>query len=162
MTGGSDEKVERALRLGASGGALYRDPEWTRKIREQLPADRPWIDSVIDSAGGDICAQSLRAGIRGGGRVVVLGSTTSNAFTFTMREVMQNVELLGTTLGSASEFKACIHFIEQNKIVPMVDTVLNGLDEAHRGFELLANSEKRGSGKVVVRIAEAAPVTARL
>lgn len=152
VTGGSETKVERAIGLGASGGALYRDPEWSKVIKSKLPSDRPWIDCVIDSAGGDICTQSLRAGLRDGGRVVVFGATAAPSFSYSMREVMKNVELQGSTLGSAAEFAQCIRFIEQRKIVPIVDTVLNGLEEASRGFELLGNSEKRGGGKVVVRI----------
>ncbi|WFD35982.1 propionate--CoA ligase [Malassezia cuniculi] len=162
VTGGSDQKIKRAIDLGASGGALYRDAEWTRKIKEQLPAERPWLDCVVDSAGGDICAHSLRAGLRGGGRVVVLGATTAKPFSFTMREVLQNVDLMGTTLGSAAEFSKCVRFVEEHKIVPIVDTVLDGLDDALRGFELMANSEKRGGGKVVVRIADAASTNARV
>lgn len=53
-------------------------------------------------------------------------------------------------MGSEREFRACVRFIEEHKIVPLVDTVLDGLDQAHRGFELLQDAGKR-TGKVVIR-----------
>ena len=49
-------------------------------------------------------------------------------------------------MGSREEFFAAVQFIGEHEIVPVVDTVLTGLDEAEKGFELL----KRGGqfGKV--------------
>ncbi|KOS13896.1 acyl-coa synthetase [Malassezia pachydermatis] len=137
VTGGSDSKVERALAMGAKGGALYKDESWTDTIRRQLPSDRPWIDVVIDSAGGDITAKALRAGLRDGGRVVVFGMTAEPKISFTMREALKNVDLLGTTLGSADEFAKSIRFIEQHKIKPSIDTILHSLEEAPAAMELL-------------------------
>lgn len=56
-------------------------------------------------------------------------------------------------MGSAEEFKACVRFIEKHKIVPSIDTVLSGLEEADKGFALLQDAEKRSAGKVIVEIA---------
>lgn len=96
VTGGSQEKLDRATKMGATGGALYREAGWPSKLKSMLPVDRPWLDCTIDSAGGDICAQSVQAGLRSGGRVVVFGMTAGANVPFAMREVLLNVELLGT------------------------------------------------------------------
>lgn len=82
--------------MGAVAGAVYHDADWPARIREALPAQRRWIDATIDSAGGAIAEQSLKAGLRSGGRVVVFGMTAGReGIPFTMREVLKNVELMG-------------------------------------------------------------------
>jgi D-arabinose 1-dehydrogenase-like Zn-dependent alcohol dehydrogenase len=40
---------------------------------------------------------------------------------------------LGSTMGSAKEFSDCVRFVEKHKIKPVIDTILNGLDNAHHG-----------------------------
>lgn len=37
-------------------------------------------------------------------------------------------------MGSAEEFKKMIRFVAEHKIVPVIDTVLHGLDKANEGF----------------------------
>lgn len=152
VTGGSSAKVQRACSLHARGGALYKNETWPDEIRQMLPPSRPYIDAVIDSAGGDITNKALKAGLRDGGNVVVFGMTAEPKIPFTMREVLKNVNVLGTTLGSATEFSNSIRFIEHHKIVPVIDTVLHGLESANEGLAMLADAEKRSGGKIVIRI----------
>lgn len=162
VTGGSEAKIERAKAMGAKAGALYRAQDWPQQLRKMLPVDRPYFDVVIDSAGGEIGAQALQAGLRDGGHVVVYGMTAVPKTTFTMRDVLKNLNLqgrsqthTGTTLGSAKEFSESIRFIEQHQIEPRIDTVLDGLDKVQQGLALLADAEKRSGGKVVLNIAAA-------
>ena len=157
VTGGSDAKLRNAKTLHACEGLLYKDEAWPDKLRKSLPTTRPYLDAVIDSAGGDIAGQAIRAGLRDGGRVVVFGMTAVPKVAFTMREVLKNVDLQGTTLGSAYEFAQSIRFLEHHKIVPVIDTVLNGLEETEKGLTLLADAEKRSGGKVVIRVCDDAP-----
>ncbi|PWN26476.1 NAD(P)-binding protein [Jaminaea rosea] len=157
VTGGSQPKLDHALKVGAKAGAIYKDAKaWPEAIKQSLPKDRPYLDAVIDSAGGAICAQALKAGLRPGGSVVVFGMTATPKVDFTMREVLQNVDLCGSTMGSEEEFRRCIRFIGEKGVKPDVDTVLwGGLEEARdKGFEMLADAEKRArGGKVVCRVA---------
>ncbi len=154
VTGGSAEKIARAVKLGAKAGTEYKDPSWPAKIAKLLPRSRPYLDCVVDSAGGEIAVQAQKAGLKAGGRVVIFGMTAAPKLTFTMREVLKNIEVLGSTMGSAKEFEESIRFVERHRIVPVVDTVLDGWGEVGRGFELLAEADKRSGGKVVVKIAE--------
>ncbi|CAO1614913.1 unnamed protein product [Parajaminaea phylloscopi] len=154
VTGGTQAKVDRAVEIGARGGAIYKDSKaWPDTIKKALPSDRPYLDLVIDSAGGPIASQSIKAGLRSGGKVVVFGMTAAPKVDFTMREVLKNVDLMGSTMGSAEEFRQCIAFIGKHKVQPDIDTVLNGLEEARtKGFALLADAEKRSGGKVIVSL----------
>ncbi|RSL97547.1 hypothetical protein CEP52_010839 [Fusarium oligoseptatum] len=59
VTSGSQEKLDRARHLGAQGGTIYKVEEWEADIRQQLPSSRPFIDAVIDGAGGDIVGKAV-------------------------------------------------------------------------------------------------------
>ncbi|WFD31290.1 propionate--CoA ligase [Malassezia sp. CBS 17886] len=152
VTGGSPQKVDRAVQMGARGGALYSDEKWPEHIRAQLPGDRAWLDTALDSAGGEIAEQSLRAGMRDGGRVVVVGMTSMVQTSFTMREVLRNVNLLGSSVGSAREFAEFVAFVDEHRIVPVVDKVLPGLDHAEEGLALLGDTKNRSGGKIVINV----------
>jgi NADPH:quinone reductase-like Zn-dependent oxidoreductase len=53
-------------------------------------------------------------------------------------------------MGSREEFKSAVEFIDKHKIRPVVSTVLDGLEQAEEGFEIM----KRGGqfGKVSVAV----------
>lgn len=95
VTGGTQDKVDKAVSFGAKAGAIYKDDKWPASIRGALPKERPYLDVVIDSAGGSITAQCAKAGLRNGGRIVCFGMTAAPKIDVTMREVLKNVELLG-------------------------------------------------------------------
>lgn len=60
VSSGSEEKLQKAKELGAAGGVNYKDKDWGKKLKDILPQDRPFLDAVIDGAGGDIVNQSMR------------------------------------------------------------------------------------------------------
>jgi propionyl-CoA synthetase len=153
VTGGSESKITRAIKLGAKAGSLYTDPTWPTQIAHHLPRSRPYLDCVIDSAGGEIATLAQKARLKNGGKVVLYGMTAAPKLSYTMKDVLKNIEVLGSTMGSAHEFALSIRFIQHHKISPVLDTVLDGLDHAHNGFDLLANADARSGGKVVIRIA---------
>jgi hypothetical protein len=47
-------------------------------------------------------------------------------------------------MGSRDEFFAAVAFIAKHEIHPVVDTLLNGLEEAEKGFELLKKGGQFG------------------
>lgn len=61
-----------------------------------------------------------------------------------MSQVLKNIELLGTTMGSTAELRAATQFAAEHKIRPVVSTVLEGLGNAEQGFEMLANGKEVG------------------
>lgn len=56
----NEGRIEQAVRMGAKGGVLFQDPEWPVKLKEILPDGRKYLDSVIDGAGSEIVANSMR------------------------------------------------------------------------------------------------------
>lgn len=60
VTSGDEAKIKKAVDLGAKGGVNYKTDGWEKELKNQLPKDRPYIDSIIDGAGGDIIRKALR------------------------------------------------------------------------------------------------------
>ena len=68
----------------------------------------------------------------------------------TMREVMKNQRIIGSTMGSHKDLIDATNFMAQHKIVPVVSHVLDGLESADEGFRLLDKGDH--FGKIVIRI----------
>lgn len=153
VTSSSTEKINRAKSLGAQGGVVYTDEEgWPKKLQRLLPKDRPFLDAVIDGAGGDIVGSTWKL-LKLGGVVVSYGMTSLAQPTLPMQAVMKNIELKGSTMGSRREFREMVRFVREKKIRPVVERVVSGIEnlEAIEGlFEDL--KEGRQFGKLVVEI----------
>ncbi|KAI2614336.1 NAD(P)-binding protein [Hypoxylon fragiforme] len=153
VTSSSASKLSRAVTsLGAKGGVSYRDSDWDKQLAAQLPRDRPYLDAVIDGAGGDIIAKTVRL-VRHGGVVVVYGMTVSPRMDWLMSAVMRNIELRGTTMGSRDEFRDMVAFVREHRIRPVVSRVVKGLDNIE-GIDGLFEDMRDGKqfGKLVIEI----------
>lgn len=154
VTSSSEEKIARAKDLGARGGVNYRDTDWDQKLASLLPTTRPYIDAIIDGAGGDIVLRTYKL-LKPGGVVVSYGMTTSPKLIFPMQAVMKNIEVRGSTMGSRSEFGKMVEFVTEKRIRPVVERVVEGrMEELFEGLEELFDDMKEGRqfGKLVVRI----------
>ncbi|KAF7341188.1 putative zinc-type alcohol dehydrogenase-like protein YogA [Mycena venus] len=157
ITSGSAAKIEKALAQGAQGGANYNDDKWASQLgqllRRQNP-HRPEFDAVLDSGGGEIMRE-LSLYLKHGGRVVCYGMTASSNIVFTMREVLRNQQLLGSTGGSRQDLKDATAFLEKHRIVPVISHVLPGLETAEDGFEMMRKGEQ--FGKIVIEVGAGNP-----
>ncbi|RYP27279.1 hypothetical protein DL768_011265 [Monosporascus sp. mg162] len=156
VTSSSADKIERAVALGARGGVSYRDSAesgpWEKKLATLLPRERPHLDAVIDGAGGDIVARTVRL-LRPGGIIACYGMTIAPKMDWHMGAVLQNIELRGSTMGSRAEFADMVAFVRERRIVPVVSRVTRGLDDL-AGIEALFEDIREGRqfGKLVVEI----------
>nr|VWP00207.1 Uncharacterized protein [Ganoderma boninense] len=157
VTSGSEEKIRRAVDIGAKGGVSYKKEDWPNQLGALLKkGGKGLLNTVIDAGGGDIMGK-VSPILQPGGRVVVFGMHTSPKVTMTMREVMKNQKLLGSTMGSQKDLVDATNFIAEHRIVPVVSHVLDGFESAEQGFKLL--EEGSHFGKVVIRIPSDSPVT---
>jgi len=147
VTSGSAEKIQRAMQMGASGGVNYHEEQWGSALSKVLSGKR--LDSVIDSAGGDVFGQIGR-NLKPGGIVACYGMTSSPMIPFTMREVLKGHKLIGSTMGSHKDLIEATEFIAIHKIDPLVSEVLDGWANIDKGFQVM----EKGSqfGKIVVKI----------
>lgn len=152
VTSGDEAKIARAVELGARGGVVYRNEGWEKELRALLPADRPFLDAVIDGAGGDIVGKTVKL-LKAGGVIAQYGMTVSPKMDWLMQAVLANVELKGTTMGSRQEFRDMVAFVDEKKIRPVVSRVVKGLDNIAEIDSLFADMDKgRQFGKLVIEI----------
>jgi NADPH:quinone reductase-like Zn-dependent oxidoreductase len=60
VTSGSQDKIDKAESMGAKGGVSYKADGWEKELKKQLPKDRPYLDAIIDGAGGNVISKAAR------------------------------------------------------------------------------------------------------
>ncbi|KAG5635627.1 hypothetical protein H0H81_010588 [Sphagnurus paluster] len=152
VTSGSAEKIKKAVALGAKGGVSYKDKNWPAQLAALLGKNKDGkkeLDVVVDSGGGEIMTQTGKI-LKQGGRVVCYGMTANIMISFTMREVLKNQRLIGSTMGSRQDLVDATNFLTENRIVPVVSHVLDGLESAEQGFEVMSRGDQ--FGKIVIKV----------
>jgi NADPH:quinone reductase-like Zn-dependent oxidoreductase len=133
-TGRSEEKRERAERLGAAE---------TFEPGARLPER---VDAVIESVGAATWGHSLRC-LRPGGAIVVCGATSGDGPPAELSRVFfLQLRVIGSTMGTRDELVRLARFLVETRLRPEIDEVMP-LSEARRGFEAMEAGEL--FGKVV-------------
>ncbi len=146
VTSSSQEKIDRAMGLGAAGGVLYTEGDWAGAISDLTGEG---VDVVLDSV-GSTWPDSLRA-VRRGGRVVVFGATGGTEAMLQVRPFYLGwLSLLGTTMGSPRDFADLLQMLERASWRPVVDTTF-ALAAAAAAHDRMVSGEH--FGKVVLRCA---------
>ena len=143
VTSSSPEKIARAIELGAKGGFDYRSEDWAKQLSKEAAPDL-----IIDSAGG-AGYRSLINVAAAGGRIVNYGATAGAPEVDLFKVFWKQLRLQGTTMGSPDDFAAMLKFVEEKKIVPIVDSVLP-LEKGNKALERMASSPQ--FGKLVLEI----------
>lgn len=152
VTSSKEDKIADAKKLGARGGVSYKSATWDKELKALLPKDRPFLDAVIDGAGGDIVSRSVRL-LRPGGVISQYGMTLGPKMEWSMAAVLNNIDLRGSTMGSRREFRDLWKFVSEKKIEPIISKTVKGLDNIEEIDELF-EMMKRGDqfGKLVIEI----------
>jgi zinc-binding alcohol dehydrogenase/oxidoreductase len=128
ITSGSDEKLEKAIKMGAKGGYNYRK----QTTYEDLWRTKGGFDLIIDSAGGDQINTYIKM-LRASGKIVFYGATNGNPSKVDFYRMFWNqLSLIGTTMGNDEEFSEMLTFVGKHQIRPLVDSI--------RPFSKLAES----------------------
>lgn len=146
VTSSSETKIARAEELGARGGFNYNDEGWVNAAATKAGG----FDVIIDSAGGSGFGRLIDAAAPGG-RITFFGATRGDPPVLPMRKVFwRQLSLLGTTMGSPSDWQSMLAFVARERMRPVVSEVFP-LDRAGDAFALM---ERGGQfGKIVVTTA---------
>ncbi|MCF2519832.1 zinc-binding dehydrogenase [Dyadobacter sp. CY351] len=150
VTSGSDQKIQKAIELGAKGGINYKNPTWFRDLLVKARGPKlGYFNVIIDSAGGagfakliDIAAPGARICFYGGGTGNITDIVPAKVF-------FKQLNIIGTTMGTESEFQEMISFVEEKEIIPIIDTVFP-LDQAEKALRLMDSGQQ--FGKIVLKI----------
>lgn len=60
VTSSNEEKIQKAKSMGAKGGFNYKSETWDKELKAALPKDRPFLDTIIDGAGGNVISKAVK------------------------------------------------------------------------------------------------------
>ena len=146
VTSGSEEKLGKALALGAAGAVNYKSADWVSSLRSMAGGG---FDVIIDGTAGASVNDLLDLAVPGG-RLVFYGATLGNAPDVLIRRIFwKQLNVLGSTMGSPADFAALMTFVGTHGIRPVVDSVFSPLD----GAAAFARMEEGVQfGKIVLKI----------
>lgn len=145
VTSSSQEKIDRAVSLGAAAGFNYTVEDWHKAA---AAAHGP-MDLIIDSAGGSGYAKLVDLAAAGG-RIVNYGATTGPPHKLDLFKIFwKQLRLIGSTMGSPADFEAMLQFVTKHQIEPLVDEVFP-LSECNAALSRMRESQQ--FGKIVLDV----------
>jgi NADPH:quinone reductase-like Zn-dependent oxidoreductase len=145
ITSGHDEKLNRALALGASAGVNYKtNPDWDKWAREQTGGTG--VDIVVEVGGAGTLERSAKAA-RYGGHIALIGVLAGPATFNPMLILMKALRLQGVFVGSRAMFEDMNRLIVGEGIKPVIDRVFP-FHDAPAAFRYLESGAH--FGKVVI------------
>ena len=145
VTSSSEAKIEKAVGLGAKGGFNYGQEGWSKRAVAEMGG----FDVIIDGAVGNGFAELVKA-CRPAARVCIYGGTGGQLSGVSPQVIFyKQLNVMGSTMGSPNEFSDMIDFVNQHRIVPIVDSVYALRD----GNAAIKKMEEGGQfGKIVLTI----------
>jgi len=149
VTSSSNDKLSHALRLGADHTLNYE--------KEDVPK---WIESETSGRGVDVAVDAVGAAtwpldiacVRKGGRIVLCGITTGAKAETNLQALYWNqLNVMGSTMGSAEDFRQMLRAVTLNKLKPVVDTVMP-LEQVRAAMERMETAGQ--FGKIALRVSE--------
>jgi zinc-binding alcohol dehydrogenase/oxidoreductase len=145
VTSCSDDKIAKAKTLGAKEGVNYKDKDWDQQLLSLVNG----FDVIIDSSIGESFAKHINY-VNPGARIVFFGATIGDLPSINARVLFwKQIQLLGSTLGTAKEFAAMLQFIKEHQIHPVIENVFK-LEDAEKAIRLMDNSNQ--IGKIVLEV----------
>lgn len=140
------EKAARVRELGADHVIDRLESDFSKEIWKAT--DKRGIDLAFDSVGEAVWPELLRSLARGG-RLVTYGATTGPAGQVEIRLTFwKQLQIIGTTMSSASEFDTVMSLVFERKLKPVIDVVWP-LEDAHEAHRRLEAGEQ--FGKIVLK-----------
>lgn len=148
VTSSSDDRLQRALALGADHGINYREtPNWGEAARKLT--DGRGVDAVIEIGGEGTLPQAITA-LRRGGHINVIGYLAGIGLGLSVFDLIErNANIHGLSVGNREQFEEMMDFVSEHGIRPVIGQTYS-FDKAGQAIQDIA----RGGnfGKLVVTI----------
>jgi NADPH:quinone reductase-like Zn-dependent oxidoreductase len=145
ITSSHDQKLSRALALGADGGTNYKvHPDWDKWAREQCGGTG--VDIVVEVGGAGTLERSIKA-VRIGGHIALIGVLAGTGAFNPIQLLMKAVRVQGVFVGSRAMFEDMNRLIVGEGIRPVIDRVFP-FSESVAAFKYLESGSH--FGKVVI------------
>ena len=142
VVGSNRQKLAIAESLGADL-LIDRSQEADWSKQAYLAHGRRGVDVVVDNVGAPTLSLSLRAA-RKGGRILTVGNSGGAEFSLDNRLIFgKHLSILGSTMGTRSEFATVMGLLFQGKLRPVLDQAFP-LADAAAAFARMEAGEQRG------------------
>jgi NADPH:quinone reductase-like Zn-dependent oxidoreductase len=150
ITSSSDQKLERARKLGADAVINYKTtPDWGKAAANLAGNDG--VDHVIEVGGAGTFLQSVRA-CRYGGKIGLIGILSGREVqTAIFPIVHKSATVFGIYVGSREMFEGLNRALEQSGVRPVIDKVFP-FASAPEAYEYMASGSH--FGKVVIEVGQ--------
>lgn len=155
MTSSSDEKLERARKLGADHVINYRKhPQWHEEVLDATNGEG--ADVVFENGGAQTLRQSFES-VKWGGMISCIGYLSGKEDEATDRTntnvlaLKRNVTLKGMLNGPKDRLEEMLHLYTDKQIHPVIDKTF-AFEESKEALEHLFSGSH--FGKVVIRVAD--------
>ncbi len=148
VTSSSDDKIARAMALGAETGInVQRTPTWDQDLLALTGGEG--ADVVVEVGGPGTLARSMSAVAHGGhiALIGVLAATPNDANPLAL--MRKGASLHGIFVGSRAMFEALNSAVAVNRLHPVIDRVFD-FDQAREAYEY--QRDAGAFGKVVLRV----------
>ena len=146
MTTSSKEKSDQVKKMfGAIETLNYKESDWPEKVKEITHG--VGVDVIVDVAGGEVLAQSLRT-CNYGARVGVIGILSGQESQIRIRDLLSHqIQLRGIMMESTQELRALMRAADTLKLKPVIDKSFSftQVKEAYHHLE-----SQKHIGKVVI------------
>ncbi|MBI2890966.1 MAG: zinc-binding dehydrogenase [Nitrospirae bacterium] len=143
----SERKLTLAKELGADEVVDYSRPDWAREVKRITGGEG--VQVILDHVGASKWEDYVRL-LSKGGRIVICGASSGYDAKTDLRHVFfRRLSIIGSTMGSLSDFGRVVEAVAKGRIRPVIHKTLplEQAREAHRVLE-----EKEVLGKVVIEI----------
>ncbi|MBQ0944401.1 zinc-binding dehydrogenase [Ideonella sp. 4Y16] len=140
-------KLERARALGADEVIDSSRQDVAKEVARLTQGHG--VDVVFENVGAAVWSSALKSLARGG-RLVTCGATTGDQPGADLRRMfIRQLQVLGSTLGTLSEMRDLVSWVERHGLRPVIDSRFT-LDQVHAGLDRLESGQQ--FGKVAVEI----------
>jgi NADPH:quinone reductase-like Zn-dependent oxidoreductase len=137
VTSRKEDALEKARQLGAHDGVLSGG-----KVAKR-------VDVVLETVGEATWSHSMKS-LNQCGRIVVAGATTGAGPSADLNRLFyREITVLGSAMGTLSEFKTLCALVEHADIHPPVSEVYDGVEKVRDAMQVLEAGEQ--FGKLVIR-----------
>jgi len=149
VTSSSDDKLSRAAKLGADHTINYKQGDvlaWVQQVTHGRG-----VDVAIDAVGAATWSLDF-ACVRKGGRIVLCGVTTGAKAETDLRALYWNqLTVMGSTMGSAEDFRQMLRAVTVSQLKPVMDEVFP-LENVREATERMETGTQ--FGKIALRISQ--------
>lgn len=151
-TTSSDAKAEKLKAMGVQHVINYRDdPAWGETAKKLTPSGGG-VQHIVEVGGEQTMAQSLKA-VAPEGVISIIGFLASGGQQTSYWDTFVRLCIVrGINVGSRAQFKEMNRFIEEKRVVPIVDARVFEFEDAKSAYDYL--EAQQFFGKVVIKVSD--------